>query len=80
MYVRSDACYASNFTMAMKSNGKKRLCNDLRRINESFDLFMIPLTTLPEVFDTLAGSKCYSTIDMCAAFSQIPQPNGYLSI
>jgi hypothetical protein len=58
--------------MAMKSNGKKRLCNDLRRINESFDLFMIPLPTLPEVFDTLAGSKYYSTIDMCAAFSQIP--------
>ena len=72
LYVPSEAPHSSEFTVVPKPNGKKRLCNSLKMVNEQYDLFMIPLPTIPEITEQMAGSKYFSSIDLLASFLQCP--------
>ena len=69
--VRSKSPYTSNVVLVRKKNGKLRLCVDYRQLNNITieDSFALP--RMDEIFDSLHGSKYYSTIDMKSGYHQI---------
>ena len=55
-----------------KTPGEYRFCIDFRRLNSVTKRDVYPLPSLDDVFDRLAGSRFYSSLDMRNGFHQIP--------
>ena len=56
----------------VKSNGKVRICLDLRRLNESVKRERYMLPNLEDVAPELAEAKIFSKLDASSEFWQIP--------
>ena len=57
---------------APKKNGKLQLVIDYRKLNEQTIKSCWPIPSIEEIFDTLQGSACFTTIDMSWGFYQLP--------
>ena len=55
-----------------KKNGKLRLVIDYRQLNKQTIKSCRPIPSIEEIFDTLEGSKYFTTIDMSWGFYQLP--------
>lgn len=55
-----------------KTPGEFRFCVDYRRLNALTKRDVYPLPSLDDVFDRLAGSQFYSSLDLRNGFHQIP--------
>ena len=55
-----------------KSNGKLRICVDLRKMNSAMTRARFVLPTLEDVAPKLAGAQCFSKLDASSGFWQIP--------
>ena len=64
--------YSSPAMLVPKKNGKLRLVVDYRQLNKQTIKSTWPIPSLEEIFDTLDGSACFTSIDMSAGFCQVP--------
>ena len=55
-----------------KKNGKVRLVIDYRQLNRKTIKSRWPIPSIEEMFHTLEGSPCFTSIDMSAGFYQVP--------
>ena len=55
-----------------KTPGEFRFCVDYRRLNAVTRKDVYPLPSLDDVFDRLAGSQFFSSLDLRNGFHQIP--------
>ena len=55
-----------------KSNGKLRICVDLRRLNSAVKRSRFVLPTLEDIAPKLAGAQYFSKLDASSGFWQIP--------
>ena len=55
-----------------KSNGKLRICVDLRRLNSAVKLSRLVLPTLEDIAPKLAGTRYFSKLDTSSGLWQIP--------
>ena len=63
--------YASAIVLCRKKSGKLRVCVDYRRLNAKTVKDAYPLPRVDEAFDSMLGSKFYSTIDLAKAYTQV---------
>lgn len=64
--------WVSNPVVVRKSDGKIRLCIDLREVNKAVIMDAYPLPHLEEIFLKVRGCSTFSVIDMKSAFLQLP--------
>src|SRR6185295_18678076 len=57
--------------LVKKKNGKTRVCNDYRRLNQVTKLDSYPLPLIQEIFDALHGAQFFSTLDCTSGYWQI---------
>lgn len=57
---------------AQKSNGKLRICVDLRKLNSAVKRARFVLPTLEDIAPRLAGAQYFSKLDAASGFRQIP--------
>ena len=72
---RALSIHNSPIVAVRKKNGKIRICNDFRKLNE---LILDPIVTLPPlkyVCRNFYGSKIFSCLDLCSAF--MPYRSGW---
>ena len=69
---RSISSYASPVMIEKKNNGKNRIVNDSRGINEKMVPMVFPIPSIPKILETLAGSNIFSVLDMTSGFWQCP--------
>ena len=55
-----------------KSNGKLRICVDLRKLNSAVKRARFVLPTLEDIAPRLAGAQYFSKLDASSGFWQIP--------
>jgi len=55
-----------------KSNGKLRICVDLRKLNSAVQRARFVLPTLEDIAPKLAGARYFSKLDASSGFWQIP--------
>ena len=68
---RSHSPWSSNVVLARKKDGRLRMCVDYRQLNERTIKDSYSLPRIDEMFDTLRGSKFFSTLDMKSGYHQI---------
>ena len=64
--------YSAPAILVPKKNGKLRLVNDYRQLNEQTIKSTWPIPSIEEIFDTLEGSAYFTSIDKSAGFYQVP--------
>jgi hypothetical protein len=64
--------WASPIVLVRKKDGSIRFCIDYRGLNAQTKADAFPLPNPSDIFDDLAGSKYFATIDMKSGFWQIP--------
>lgn len=69
---RSTSPFASPVTIVPKEDGSLRLCTDYRKINSHTDLLPYPMPRIDDIINETGGSVCFSRIDLCKGFWQIP--------
>ena len=67
----SSSPWASPVTLVPKRDGSTRFCVDYRRLNEVTIKDTYPLPVISDIFDQVAGSVVYSTLDLKAGYHQI---------
>ena len=72
----SHSPYSAPTMLAPKKNDKLRLLIDYRQLIKQTiqSCWLIP--SIGEIFDTLEGSECFTTIDMSWGFYQLPMEEG----
>jgi transposase InsO family protein len=68
----SNSPYASPITLVPKKDGTTRFCVDYRKLNSITRKDAHPLPHIQDVFDSLQGSKVFSTLDLKAGYWQVP--------
>ena len=70
----SDGVWTSPTLLVRKKSGDYRWVVDLRKLNAVTKMTSWPLPTLPEIFDTVAESKCtlWSSLDLHSGYWQVP--------
>lgn len=68
----SSSPWASPITLVTKKDGGVRFCVDFRKLNSITKKDAHPLPHMQDIFDSLAGSKVFSTLDLKSGFWQIP--------
>ena len=64
--------YSAPPMLVPKKNGKLRLVIDYRQLNRQTIKSTWPIPSIEEIFDTLEGSVCFTSIDKSAGFYQVP--------
>ena len=64
--------YSAPAMLVPKKNGKLRLVIDYRQLNKQTIKSCWPIPSIEEIFDTLEGSKYFTTIDLSWGFYQLP--------
>lgn len=64
--------FASPIAIAPKEDGTFRLCTDYRALNRQTDLIPYPMPRIDDIIDETGGCHCFSRIDLCKGFWQIP--------
>jgi hypothetical protein len=64
--------WASPVTMVPKRDGTWRFCVDYRLLNSHTVKDKHPLPLVSDIFDSMAGSTVFSTVDMKSGFWQLP--------
>lgn len=67
----STSAYASPIVIVRKKNGELRLCVDYRKLNSKTIKDAYPLPRVEESFDTLCGSRYFSTMDLTSGYNQV---------
>ena len=67
----SNSPYASPIVLVRKRNGKLRFCIDFRRLNSKTKRDAYTLPRIQEMFDSLAGAKWFSSLDIKSAYWQV---------
>ena len=68
---KSCSPWSRSVVLVRKKNGKLRMCVDYRMLNQRSVKDAYALPRIEEIFDCLAGSKYFSTIDMKAGYHQV---------
>lgn len=68
----SESPWNAPLVLVRKKSGDIRICVDYRRLNAETVRPIYPIPEAKELFDSLAGSKYFSTIDLSSAYHQIP--------
>ena len=63
--------FASPTILVKKKDGTMRLCIDYRKLNSVTKKDAHPLPRIEDIFDTLAGSKYFSTLDLAMGYHQV---------
>ena len=63
--------YASPIVLIRKKTGELRLCINYRELNRNTRKYAYPIPRIMESFDSLAGSKFFTTLDLQSAYNQI---------
>ena len=63
-----------NFPLVVvrKKNGDIRMCVDYRALNAKTSRPIFPIPSSEELFDTLGGSKYFSSLDLSSGYYQVP--------
>ena len=67
----STSSWALPIVVAMRKNGKKRLCVEYRKLNSIFKKDAYPLPRIDEMMDALGKAKWFSSTDLTNGFWQI---------
>ena len=63
--------WSSPVVLVRKKDGTTRFCADYRRLNEVTRKDSYPLPRMEDCFDTLTGSKFFSTMDLASGYWQV---------
>ena len=63
--------FASPTILVKKEDWTMRLCIDYRKLNSITKKDAHPLPRIEDIFDTLAGSKYFSTLDLAMGYHQV---------
>lgn len=63
--------YGAPVIFVKKKDGTKRLCVDYRALNNITVRERSPLPLIDDLFDALAGAKCFSSLDLCSGYHQL---------
>lgn len=63
--------YGAPVIFVKKKDGTKRLCVDYRALNNITIRERFPLPLIDDLFDALAGAKCFSSLDLCSGYHQL---------
>ena len=64
--------YSAPARIVPKKNGKLRLVIDYRQLNRQTIKSSWPIPSIEEIFNTLEGSACFTSIDKSAGFYHVP--------
>lgn len=67
----SSSEYGSAITLQNKKDGSTRFCVDYRRLNAITRKDQFPVPNVQDVFDSLGGSRYFTTLDLKAGYWQI---------
>ena len=67
----STAPFASPTILVKKKDGLMRLCIDYRKLNAVTKKDANPFPRIEDIFDTLTGSKLFSTLDLAMGYHQV---------
>ncbi len=67
----SDSPWSSQVTLAMKKDGKYRLCLDLRKVNALTKKDSYPLPRIDDSIDALSGAQWFCTLDLSSGYWQV---------
>jgi len=71
-FVRpSSSAFASPVLLVKKHDGSWRMCVDYRGVNAATQKNSYPLPKIDELFEQLAGAKCFSKLDLHSGYWQI---------
>ena len=67
----STSPFASPTILVKNKDGTMRFCIDYRQINSVTKTDAHPLPRIEDIFDTLSGSKFFSTLDLAMGYHQV---------
>jgi hypothetical protein len=67
----SKSPWSSPVVLVRKKNGDLRFCVDYRKPNDVTRKDCFPLHRIDDTLDTLAGAKCFSTLDLKSGYWQV---------
>lgn len=68
---KSRSAWSCPVVMLRKKDGEPRFCADFRELNAITVTDPFPLPRIDDIFDRLAGSKYYTTIDLKSGYWQV---------
>lgn len=63
--------YGAPVIFVRKKDGSKRLCVDYRALNDISIRKRFPLPLMEDIFDTIAGAKVFSSLDLLSGYHQV---------